>query len=214
MKRSGLRMKDLIKNDKIWMLPWDFAASYIVTPIYLAVFLALTAAFGVFMELDSQRYLTHGLICLGVIAVLTAAMLVSVPVLRRKTLNYELNRYDFDFSSEETLEIYDFSGEDHLWKFDKTGMYLDGELYEYSRLQMRLETFNRGRRVHLWLMFSQGEDGLALPVNPKTLKMLEHFEIKLENEEELRYILANKRKAFRQIYSTGCVVGEERGIYL
>lgn len=207
MKRKKISFKNLIAMDKTRMLPWDFAASYIVTPVYLAACIVLTITFGVFMEMDSQKYLVHGLVCLGVFALLTAALLVSVPVLRKKTIDFELNRYDFDYSAEETREIYDFSSEETSLKFNKTGMCVDGKLYEYSRLQMKLETSNLGRRVVLWLAFSFPEEGIAvLPVAPTTLKMLEHFEIKLENEEMLRYILSNKKKAFRQIYSVGRIV--------
>ena len=213
MKRN-ISFKNLIAIEKMQMLPWDFAVSYVVTPVYLAACIALTIAFGILMELDSQTYLTHGLVCLGTFAFITAAMLISVPILRRKTLNFELNRYDFDYSAEEAQELYDFSNGELSLKFDKTGMYVDGERYEYNRLTRRLMTSNQGRRVWLGLEFSPPEEwSIALPVNPKTLKMLEHFEINLENEEVLRYMIENKEKAFRQIYGIGCIVREEHGIF-
>lgn len=206
MKRN-ISLKNLIAIEKMRMLPWDFAVSYVVTPVYLAVCIALTVAFGVFMEVDDQKYLVHGLVCLGTFAFITAAMLVSVPILRRKTLNFELSRYDFDYSAEEAQELYDFSNEERSLKFDQTGMYVDGERYEYNRLTRRLMTTNLGRRVWLGLEFSPPEEwSIALPVNPKTLKMLEHFEINLENEEVLRYMIENKEKAFRQIFSIGSIV--------
>ena len=119
----------------------------------------------------------------------------------------EIERYDFDTSEEESLEIYDFSTEEFSLKFDKYGMYVNDELFYYNHLNKNVVTSNYLKRVGVYLQFALDEEHrVTLWVNPTTLKMLESLEIKLDNRHILDYIISNKKEAFEQIYNKGYVI--------
>ena len=80
--------------------------------------LLLLVLFGVFMEIDDEKYLIHGLFCFFLFVMISIIFLAFVPYVRKKAIKFELERYDFDTSKEETLEIYDFSADDFSLKFD------------------------------------------------------------------------------------------------
>jgi len=146
-------------------------------------------------------------LCLGAMVVISIAFLSCVPLVRKKAIKTELERYDFDTSKEETLEIYDFSTEEFSLKFDKHGMYVNDELFYYNHLDKIVVTGNYCKRIEIYLQFSLSkEQFVTISVNPTTLKMLECLEIKLDNRHILDYIISNKEEAFEQIYNKGYVV--------
>jgi len=203
--RAGLR--EIVSYEKSQMLPLNFTVCYILTPIYAVISFALIAAFGIFMEIDDQKYLVHGLSCLGAFVLLSIAFLACIPLVRKKTIHTEMERYDFDISREEALEIYDFSSGEFSLKFDKYGIHVDDELTYYNHLDIFVMTSNYCKRVEIYLQFSRAKEWfVTLSLNPTTLKMLECFEIPLANRHVLEYILSNTRDAFAQIYDKGYVI--------
>lgn len=207
MKKRKVRLKNIIACEKAQMLPLNFTVSYVVTPIYAVICLLLAGTFGILMELDEEKYFVHGLLCLGSFAFITIVLLACVPLIRKKAINIELERYNFDTSSAEQLETYDFSTEAFSLKFDRFGMYINDELFYYNHLNKMVVTGNQHQRIWIRLQFSLSpEQVVTIPVTPTTLKMLECLEIKLDNGHILDYIAANKKDAFEQIYNKGYVV--------
>lgn len=207
MRKDKVGLKEIVAYEKAQMLPLNFTVSYILTPIYAVVCFLLIGAFAVLMEIDDEKYLVQGLLCLGAIVLISIIFLASIPLVRKKAIKTELARYDFDTSKEETLEIYDFSTEEFSLKFDKHGMYVNDELFYYNHLEKMVVTGNYCKRVEIYLQFSLSkEQFVTISVNPTTLKMLECLEIKLDNRRILDYIITNKQDAFEQIYNKGYVV--------
>lgn len=207
MRKDKVGLKEIVAYEKAQMLPLNFTVSYILTPIYAVVCFLLIGAFTVLMEIDDEKYLVQGLLCLGAIVLISIIFLASIPLVRKKAIKTELARYDFDTSKEETLEIYDFSTEEFSLKFDKHGMYVNDELFYYNHLEKMVVTGNYCKRVEIYLQFSLSkEQFVTISVNPTTLKMLECLEIKLDNRRILDYIITNKQDAFEQIYNKGYVV--------
>lgn len=200
-------LKEIVAYEKTQMLPLNFTVSYILTPIYAVVCFLLIGAFAVLMEIDDDKYLLQGLLCLGAFVVISIIFLASVPLIRKKAIKIEVERYDFDISKEESLEVYDFSTDEFSLKFDKHGMYVNDELFYYNHLNKNVVTGNYLKRVGVYLQFALDEEHrVTLWVNPTTLKMLESLEIELDNRHILDYIISNKRDAFEQIYNKGYVV--------
>ena len=205
-EKDKVGLKEIVAYEKTQMLPLNFTVSYILTPIYAVVCFLLIGAFAVLMEVDDEKYLVHGLLCLGAFVLISIIFLASVPLVRKKAIKMEIERYDFD-TSEESLEIYDFSTEEFSLKFDKCGMYVNDELFYYNHLNKNVVTSNYLKRVGVYLQFALDEEHrVTLWVNPTTLKMLESLEIKLDNRHILDYIISNKKEAFEQIYNKGYVV--------
>ena len=208
MDRDQKNLKQIIAYEKSLMLPWNYKLSYILTPIYVGISCLLILAFVVFMAIDEDKYLIHGLSCMGVLVVITIAFLSCVPIVRRIAIRTEIDRYNFDTSDQEALEVYDFSDDEFSFslQFDQNGMILNDILYYYNHLDKVVMTSNYCNRVEIFLRFTFSEDTYAsVPLNPTSLKMLECFDIELENEEVLNYILENKEAAFEQIYKLGRV---------
>lgn len=206
-EKSKIGLKEIVAYEKTQMLPLNFTVSYILTPIYAVICFLLLGTFAVLMEIDDEKYFVHGLLCLGAIIVITILFLACIPLVRKEAIKIEVERYDFDTSHEEALEIYDFSTEEFSLKFDKYGMYVNDELFYYNHLYKNVVTGNYLKRVGVYLQFAlDQEHRVTLSVNPTTLKMLESLEIKLDNRHILDYIISNKKDAFEQIYNKGYVV--------
>lgn len=206
-KKEKIRLKDIVTYEKTQMLPLNFTMSYIITPIYLGISFLLIAVFAVLMGIDDEKYLVHGLLCLGAFVLITILILASVPFVRKRAIETEIGQYDFNVSKVETFDMWDFSTEEFSLKFDKNGMYVNDELFYYNHLSKMVVTGNYCKRVEIYLQFALSEDQVVtLSVNPTTLKMLEFLEIKLDNQHVLEYIISNKKEAFKQIYNKGFVV--------
>ena len=194
-EKDKVGLKEIVAYEKTQMLPLNFTVSYILTPIYAVVCFLLIGAFTVLMEIDDEKYLVHGLLCLGAMIVISIAFLSCVPLVRQKAIKGELERYDFDTSKEDALEIYDFSTEEFSLKFDKHGMYVNDELFYYNHLNKNVVTSNYLKRVGVYLQFALDEEHrVTLWVNPTTLKMLESLEIKLDNRHILIILFQTKKK--------------------
>ncbi len=206
-KKKKIRLKDIVAYEKTQMQPLIFTVSYILTPIYLCVCLLLLVAFGILMEIDDEKYLVQGLLLLGAFVLITILFLASVPFIRKRAIETEIERYDFNISKAETFDMWDFSTEEFSLKFDKNGMHVNDELFYYNHLSKTVITGNYRKRVEIYLQFALSETQVVtLSVNPTTLKMLEFLKIKLDNQDVLEYIISNKQEAFKEIYNKGFVV--------
>ena len=104
-EKSKRGLKDIIAYEKTQMLPLNFTASYILTPIYAVVCFLLIGTFAVLMEIDDEKYLVHGLLCLGAMVFISIIFLACVPIVRKKAIKIEIERYNFDTSKEEREEL-------------------------------------------------------------------------------------------------------------
>ena len=207
MKKDSKNLKEIIAFEKSQMLPLNFMVSYILTPIYATVCFFLIGVFAVLMGIDDEKYFVEGLLCLGFLVLISVVFLASVPFVRKKAITVEMQRYDFDTSDVEEKDVFDFSTEDFTLKFDKNGMYVNEELFYYNHLNNYILTENYCKRVGIYIQFSLDEEHkIALSLSPETLKMLECFEVQLENKHILDYITTNKEDAFKQIYNKGYVI--------
>ena len=202
-----IKLKNIIAYEKAQMLPLNFTVSYILTPIYLVISLLLMIGFGISIEIDDGKYLFQGLLCLGGFAFISIVFLASVPFVKKKAIEHELNEYNFDFLSIEPQNVWNFSTDDFSLRFDENGMYVDDQLFYYNHLNKAVITSNDCQRIGIYLEFSLSEKiKITMRVNPVTLKMLDSLNIKLDNQHILDYIVTNKADAFQQIYNKGYVV--------
>lgn len=186
------------------MLLWDFVMLYVILPVYSVVSIVLLSYCSIFIE--EEKNLRSGLLCLGAFILISVILQVIDYFLCKKTINVELERYNFDTSNIEELEMYEFYYADgSSLKFDKNGMYIDDELFYYNDISKLVLTSNYRRRIGIYIQFYVSEEQcIALSLDEGlTLKILESLNIQLDNMNVLEYILSNKRKAFEQIYRKG-----------
>lgn len=212
-EKNKRRLRDMIAADRARMLPIMFRMAYIVTPIYVAVTFIILIAFCSLMD---QGKVPAGLTCLGIAAVPTAAVLTAVPIVRKRAIRTELERYDLDGMLRErdalaSQEVWDFSTEEISLTFDRYGMKLSGERFYYNHLTKLLLTDNPGSRVAIYLYFAildREEGGVAVPLTAETLKMLSDFDLKLDNQPMLDALFAHPEEAFAQIFKKGHISAE------
>ena len=206
MKNEKGTLREIIRQEKETMLPLNFFISYILTPIYAIVSFVLIAVCGVLMSIDEEKYLISGVFCLCAFVVISIIFLSVVPFVRKKAIQTEIQRYDFDFSDEPALEIWDFSTEETALRFKSYGMYVDDDFYNFDELMITVETSNYCNRVHIVLRFMITPDMyIDLPIDKRVLKMIDCFRIRIYNRSQLEYILDNKNAAFKEIYNKGYV---------
>ena len=158
------------------------------------------------MSVDEDKYLISGILCLCAFVVVSIIFLSTVPFVRKKAIQTEIQRYDFDFSDEPDLEIWDFSTEEIALRFKSYGMYVDDDFYNFDELMITIETSNYCKRVHIVLRFMINPDTyITLPIDKRVLKMIDSFRIRIYNRSQLDYILDNKTIAFEEIYNRGHV---------
>lgn len=206
MKRKNKNpyIRDYRPPDSAKMLPWDFVMLYVILPVYSIVSIVLLSYCSVFIE--EEKNLRSGLLCLGAFILISVILQVIDYFFYKKTINVELERYNFDTSDIEELEMYEFYYADgSSLKFDKNGMYINDKLFYYSDMSKLVLTSNYRRRIGIYIQFYVSEEQcIALSLDEGlTLKILESLNIQLDNMNVLEYILSNKRKAFEQIYRKG-----------
>lgn len=196
----------MIAADRANMTKLSFTFTYIVTPIYIAAAAALLTAFGV---LSASGNYTAGLICFGILGALTAALLLSVPYVRRRTIADELRRYDIksclrELKRSEPQDEWDFSDEELSVLFSSYGMRVGDKLLYYNHLNKFVVTSNKYRRVGIYICFSNADDcHILLPLSSKSLRLLRDFDIALDNRQALDRILSAPKEAFAEIYDRG-----------
>ena len=93
MENKKRTFREIIRQEKEIMLPVNFFVSYILTPIYAIISFVLMAVFGVLMSIDEDKYLISGILCLCAFVVLSIMLLSTVPFVRKKAIQTEIQRY-------------------------------------------------------------------------------------------------------------------------
>lgn len=194
-----------IEVEKREMLPLNFTMSYWVAPLYVLVSFLLIAGFGILLAMDEAKYFLPAMVLMGIFIVMSIALLASVPFVRKRAIEAEMQRYCFDTTNVVVERKLNVDGK-HLC-FNKDGVKIDDNVFDYSDLCCRIVTDNYCKRINVSLSICPpaDEEGVLLPLTCYTLKLLECLPIPLENPELLEYILQHKAEAFRQIYDRGWV---------
>ena len=99
------------------MSPIRRTINYVVVPIILAITVAIMTTMIVLMSIDENKYVIEFLVLFGVIILIIAALLISVPFTRKKEVAIELEKYDFDVKSAEPRDEYVFTKKDIVATF-------------------------------------------------------------------------------------------------
>lgn len=207
-KSQKPRLRDMVAADKKNMLPLNFAASYIGKPVYVVLAAILLILFGAFVDAGSFG---GSVICLLLLALMTVALIYMKPFVRKRAVRAELERYDLKHMLEKrdrmaSHKVWDFSTEELRVYFNRYGMGVGDERRYYNHMDKRVMTGNDYQRVGIFICFSDSEgQSILLPLNARVLKMLDDFQVTLDNQAALDYIFAHPEEAFTEIYSKGHV---------
>ncbi len=204
--KSKVDLKNITAYKKPIIPPINFFASYMLIITYILISLVVLASATVLLIIGDGDFIIAGLMCIGVFIILSAVFFLFMPQVKQTTILNEIRRCDLDTKNARSAKFYDYSTDKYSLKFDDVGMLVNGKLYSYDELSKNILTDNHFKRINIYIRFS-AQDGQTVTtrLDLKTLKMLEDFDIKLENQAELDYILSNQEAAFTQIYDKGCI---------
>ncbi len=198
--------REKIAQEKQEMNRIRFAMDYLVLPAYILAIILLMGGMGVLMSIDPARFEPAAIALVVLFALVTVLLLASVPYVRKKEIALEMARYDLSIAPENRKDAYVFLTDGAEMRFDETGMSVGDDFFRYPNLLAELSTSGRSRRVHLGIMFyTKFEREFEIPLCPDTLALLDRFQIKLENDEDLRCLLQHKRQAFQDVLAYGIV---------
>ena len=207
---------DLVKAERRMMNPIRFRMNYVVVPIFFTVTVTCILVGAVLISIDETRYEGAFIGIMVLVGVLMAALLASVPFVRRKEIAIELAKHDYDTSTVEDRDTYEFVFSDgSSVALEYAGVTIFDRFFHYGGFRIAVETSNMLNQVHVFLSFqlkggcSLAEeedgsvDGFHLELTKELLHAVDHFPIRIENRSVLDALRSDKQKAFEQIYKTG-----------
>lgn len=181
-----------------------FIMNYRIVPAYLIFSVVLLVAIGILMSIDEEKYTPVSIGLFIVIGIASIVLLASVPFIRKKEIESEINRYDFDTQNIELKDVYNFSNDEVSFCFDKNGMFVNESFYWYNHLKIFITTSNSLNRIWISTVFFIDEDNFCeIPLDGEIISMIYAFNMNLENPELLKYIIEHKEDAFTKIYKLG-----------
>lgn len=190
--------------EKKLMNPIRYRLNYRIVPCYMGLSVVCLLLGIVLMELDDRMYLPVFLASLGIIAVASVALLLTIPKTRQKELAAEKARYEFDTSAVEDADSYVIAYEGGDVELSRNGIRYHGEFYWYNHVGPRLVTSNKCNRVWVAIQFGgRNDSSVFLHLNPLVIKAVQYLEVPLENGEMLDYLIEHPANAFAQIYNSG-----------
>jgi len=124
-----MKLNDIMKFEKENMNKIRYITNYRIVPAYAGLVMVCLAIVGILMEMDETRYTPTAIGIFVFIGVVTIGLLSATPLVRKKEIEAEMNRYDFDIAGVEAKNIYDFSGDEVSFRFDKNGMYINEDFF-------------------------------------------------------------------------------------
>lgn len=192
------------KLEQNYMNPVRFLINYRIVPGFGILCGLLLAIIVILMSIDDVKYGTVAIILFGLIGLLCVVLLMTVPKTREWEIAAELKRYDFSPTATVSGDTWELQDEGTSLCFSKDGLTIDNQFFWYNHLQPCLVTTNRFNRI--WIALQFGSDpmhSVYVPLTSELIAAVNHFEIPLKHPEALNFLLENKEKVFREIYSTG-----------
>lgn len=200
----------ILKQEKQEMNKIRAIVNYNVVPIVLIVtFVFLTTIF-ITMEINEEKYTVLSIILFSVLGLIYASLLISVPFIRKKELEIELSKYNFDID-DDIKEEYIIESSSTPVVFKKDGLYFENKHYKYEDLYLKLMTSNYLLKITIKVYISvKDSDSFIKPhwnmkVDKELVNAIMKYNITLDNHKQFIFIINNKEDAFKQIYRYGYV---------
>ena len=175
-------------------------------PVYLGITAVLLGGF-ILAALPDDEPGVFGIVCLTLWVMATVAVLVAIPFCRKKEISWELRQYDFDWQRCPEEKVYFYQGNSFYVRFLPEVMSFNDKVYSYEDVRFQIVTYNPKQHVLIFLYISHEDGWGRVPLTPEILRMIRHFGLEIDNEEDLEYILAHPEEAFRKIYNSGSIHG-------
>lgn len=203
----------ILKQEKQEMNKIRAIVNYTVVPIvFIVTFVFLTTIF-ITMEINEEKYTVLSIILFSVLGLIYASLLISVPFIRKKELQIELSKNDFDIDDDIKEEYIAESSSPVIFK--KDGLYFENNHYKYEDLYLQLMTSNYLLKITIKVYINvKNSNSFIKPhwnmtLDKELVNAILKYDIKLDNHDKLVYIINNKEDAFKQILKYGYVKKEK-----
>ena len=204
MTEKKITFREIIAHEKSVMNPIRYHMNYRVAPAYAVFMLLIVGLSCVLMAIDDVYFLPHFIVLCVLFILGSVALVIYGRTVFKREIQDEIQRYDLDYSHIPDCTEFDYSNEDTRILFVERGMYIDDTFYWYNHLRIRILTRMYLHRVIISVGFLTKENDLCgIPLEAKSMKLLNQFSIQLENPEALERILNDTQAAFETIYKKG-----------
>jgi hypothetical protein len=215
VRAEKVRLRNWIKIKKHQTSRIRFTVNYIVLPAMFGAVVIMLSLVCIFMAIDEQKYVTLAVVLFCVIGVVLAATVavtyLSVPIIRKRELQIECAKYDFDYAGEihniESIYLWIWETDEACKiDFEPLGIQFNDHFYLYSECTASVETSSRSYRIDITIRFCfENDKYFSMVLEGYLIKIISKFDIQIVNQEIYDYIIHNKEQAFDQIYRYGDV---------
>lgn len=202
------------KQEKQEMNKIRVIANYTVVPIVLVVTVIILTTICITMEINEEKYTVLSIVLFSMLGLIYALLLLSVPFIRKKELEIELSKYNFDIE-DDVKEEYIVESSSSPLIFKKDGLYFENNHYKYEDLYLQLMTSNYLLKITIKVYINaKNSNSFIKPhwnmtLDKELVNAILKYDIKLDNHDKLVYIINNKEDAFKQILNYGYVKKEK-----
>lgn len=201
----------IFKQEKQEMNKIRAIINYTVVPIVLISTVIILATIFILMEINKEKYTVLSIILFSVLGLIYTLVLLSIPFIRKKELEIEISKYNFDIDDDVKEEYIVESTSTIPVVFKKNGLYFNNKHYKYEDLYLQLMTSNHLLKITIKVYIrvknsnSFIEPHCNMVLDKELVNAIPKYNIKLDNHELFIYLINNKEDAFKQIYRYGYV---------
>lgn len=197
-----VKLGELIDFEKTALTPMRWRINNVIVPVYLGVSALLVLVGAILMSIDEVRFQGTFIGLMAFLALLSVALLLTVPRTRRKEIQWELSNYDLSTEHLEPRRKYEFQVDGHAIRFDANGIQLDDTFVWYNHARLMLHGEKRYHSLLLsFVCRLSDETVLRFRLRGEIIQMIQDLKLPLENPEVLDRLLADPYKVFERIYN-------------
>ena len=203
-------LKTLLKKEKQEMNKIRTFINYTIVPIILIITILVLSTIFILLTINEEKYTTLAIILFILLGTMYISLIASLPLIRKKELKIELDKYDFTIN-QDVKDEYVINTKNSVVKFKKDGLYYEDKYYKYDDLKINFHISKYLLKVNLFIEINVINDksfinpNWFIDLDNKLLNALTHYNIKIENKDRLLYIINNKEKAFEDILKYGFI---------
>ncbi|NMC55985.1 MAG: hypothetical protein GYA50_02020 [Eubacteriaceae bacterium] len=206
-----LTKNNRIKIEKLKMNKIRFTINYYVAMPFLAfgIFGALVSCR--LMDIDEVKYLPILITYFIIIGVFILGFFIAMPIIRKHEIKIESEKIDYNLDDiKDKSEFIFLSNKGFNVIFSQAGIKIDEQLYSFSQFNVSLQTSNKYMIVNLNLCFDNKDENSNEKINSffisltkESLYAIQKYNIPIQYQEDLDYIINNKENAVKQILTYG-----------
>lgn len=213
--KNGNGLISMLKNEAKAMPPAKAMMTYVIAPIYVVLTAVILVVFCVCIQSESFFVMMIGLGALGLFVLVSIAMLVSSPFVRKAAVRQEIARYNLD-AEVSAGKVWAAQYDGNVVFFDENGLSYQGIRCEYNSIENPLSahvlTHNAGGRVNIAIAFVSEklpeklpDEAIIIELNAYVRAMIDCLNITIANRAVYDLILYKREKAFNRIMNWGSI---------